>query len=377
MKTLNLTYTDKKSLGNFILLHKVDNDKYILVQIFTGIVKKKFIEELILQILSILPTAKIIGSTSDGIINNNFILQKETLISFSTFRTTKIEIFISKDFHDSYILGENLALQFPRDKNLKVAICFSDDSLSFAGNIPVGIKVQFGYGNTNNISYQRNKIVKILKTYPIESMFIYSCMARRRLLGKNVYKELEFYTTIASTTGFFTYGEFYHYSNNTCNNDLLNETATILTLSEDSLFKQSSIDSLPNNNDNNEFTNTIDALSHLIYQTSYELNELNFNQKLIIHEELTKNRQKEQMLMQQSKQASMGDMIDIIAHQWKQPLNIISLRLDFLSELALDGELVSNDEIIECGKKIKSQIQHLTSILDDFRGFFRPTKYIE
>jgi len=516
MQTINLTYTDKKSLKSFIKSHQLDNNKSILVQIFTGIVEKEFIEELISQILSILPTAKIIGSTSDGIINNNSVIQRDTLISFSTFKTTKIEIFISKDFKDSYTLGENLASQFPKDKNLKVAICFSDGlntngeeflkgiekinkeivvaggmagdngdfknsfvfsnngitsngavmailygddlivhtnyyfgwrnvgknltitksdknrvytidgisavdiykkylgnnvviklpatgiefplimnkkngdqiaravlkkhndgSLSFAGNVPMDTKVQFGYGNIKSISFQRNKTVKILKKYPIESIFVYSCMARRRLLRKNIYNELNSYTTMAPATGFFTYGEFYHYSNNNDNNDnnneLFNQTATILTLSENSIFKESNIEPLSNDNYSDEFTDTIDALSHLISQTSYELMELNFNQKLIIQEELTKNRQKEQLLMQQSKLASMGDMIGMIAHQWRQPLNAIS---SVATSLLLKNQLnILDKEILDTKlNDINKYTQHLSSTITDFMDFFKPDK---
>jgi len=85
----------------------------------------------------------------------------------------------------------------------------------------------------------------------------------------------------------------------------------------------------------------------------------------------------EELLERNSKMAAMGEMIDIIAHQWKQPLNIISLQAGFLQECALDGEQISNDEIIQCSKKVISQIQHLLHTLNEFREFFRPTTNIK
>ena len=86
--------------------------------------------------------------------------------------------------------------------------------------------------------------------------------------------------------------------------------------------------------------------------------------------------EKDKIIQKHAKMAAMGEMIDIIAHQWKQPLNIISMRTDLLTELSKDGD-ISVDEIIECNKKVKHQVHHLTNTLDEFRGFFRPTVVTE
>ncbi len=85
----------------------------------------------------------------------------------------------------------------------------------------------------------------------------------------------------------------------------------------------------------------------------------------------------DKLLIQNSKMAAMGEMIDIIAHQWKQPLNNIAMRADFMAESIKDGDNISPDEIINCGDSVKKQVIHLVDTLNEFRGFFRPTTNIE
>ena len=86
--------------------------------------------------------------------------------------------------------------------------------------------------------------------------------------------------------------------------------------------------------------------------------------------------QQERMLAQQAKLAAMGEMIDAIAHQWKQPLNAISM----LSEMAaMDFEEGNVDQAYmeENKAQVFAQIEHLIATLDEFRSFFRPNKNIQ
>ena len=108
----------------------------------------------------------------------------------------------------------------------------ADGSLTFAGNIEEGSMVRFGVGNISEILRSGNyNIHKIASEVPFEteSIFIYSCMARRRFMQEQIKEELSFLNTISTVSGFFTYGEFFH-SKHT--NQLLNETMTMVLLSE-------------------------------------------------------------------------------------------------------------------------------------------------
>jgi PAS domain S-box-containing protein len=92
-----------------------------------------------------------------------------------------------------------------------------------------------------------------------------------------------------------------------------------------------------------------------------------------VDEEVAKNREKDIMLIQQDRQAALGEMLDHIAHQWRQPLTSISLIIQDLGETASDGELT--DEYIEetiC--KTIALLDHMGQTIDVFRCFYRQDK---
>lgn len=84
-------------------------------------------------------------------------------------------------------------------------------------------------------------------------------------------------------------------------------------------------------------------------------------------------REKEQLLMQQSRQAAMGEMIGNIAHQWRQPLNTLGLTIQGLLLFYDLDEF--NREVLEKGVSGSMElIQHMSRTIDDFRNYFRPDK---
>jgi len=87
-------------------------------------------------------------------------------------------------------------------------------------------------------------------------------------------------------------------------------------------------------------------------------------------------RQKEQerMLAQQSKMAEMGGMIGAIAHQWKQPLNVIALVTQGIEDAYAYKELDAK-ELHESVDNIMRQVHFLSQTIDDFRNFFKPSKH--
>jgi len=79
-----------------------------------------------------------------------------------------------------------------------------------------------------------------------------------------------------------------------------------------------------------------------------------------------KLQEKERQLMQQSKYASMGEMIDAISHQLKQPINGMSLLMQTM-EAEAEQKKYDLDQI-EIGNKI---VAHMSATIDDFRNFFK------
>ncbi len=103
------------------------------------------------------------------------------------------------------------------------------------------------------------------------------------------------------------------------------------------------------------------------------LQEENERQKAQIYQEKKKSEQSLKMLEQQSKMAAVGEMMDAVAHQWKQPLNAISMLTDLLSS-DYDDNIISKGYISTYVEDIQNQIEHMVSTLKEFRTFFRPNK---
>lgn len=119
----------------------------------------------------------------------------------------------------------------------------------------------------------------------------------------------------------------------------------------------------------------IDINKHLEEKVNEKTKELkNINEQLEqkVQVELSKNRQKEALLMQQSKMASVGEMISSIIHQWKQPLGIISVASSGM-KLQIEMDDINKDEFIESTQNISEQIKHMTQTMDDFQNFFKQT----
>jgi len=405
MKSINTIYSDKNKLKEFILNNNLTN-KNILVQIFSGILDKKLIKNIITTIKEFIPNVKIIGASTDGEIINGKVTQNQIILNFNIFEKTTFHTFIiSKNIDSSYELGQNIAntliknntkllitfadglhingedyikginsisnipiagglagdnaefketfvfneeeiisngavavslesdvlrvsnefgfnwegigkimhvtkakdnivyeidgktpveiyrhyfgedvaqnivkigVEFPliiQKNNIKIARAVisqnPDGSLVFAGNLKVGDRVQFGYGNIESILHKDYQLYQSIEQFDIESIFIYSCMARRRFLGDMINSEIKPFSDIADVCGFFTYGEFFSKNNS---NMLLNQTMTILILSESENKKK-----FPKFTENPKKTNltTLKALTNLIKATTNDLIQLN------------------------------------------------------------------------------------------------------
>lgn len=86
--------------------------------------------------------------------------------------------------------------------------------------------------------------------------------------------------------------------------------------------------------------------------------------------EVQKNREKDQMMYQQSRFASMGEMIGNIAHQWRQPLNIMAL---IMQDIYISDQLgkLSSQKVEDSYEKANDTLQYMSQTIDDFRYFFK------
>jgi two-component system CheB/CheR fusion protein len=90
--------------------------------------------------------------------------------------------------------------------------------------------------------------------------------------------------------------------------------------------------------------------------------------------DVTQMQRNEELMLLQSRQAAMGDMIGIIAHQWRQPLSVIGMVANNLkAALALKKEITVLD-VEKLTAILDEQTQYLSHTIDDFRTFFKPEK---
>ncbi|MDO8453820.1 MAG: HAMP domain-containing sensor histidine kinase [Sulfurimonas sp.] len=92
-----------------------------------------------------------------------------------------------------------------------------------------------------------------------------------------------------------------------------------------------------------------------------------------ITEEINKNKVNEEIMIAQSRMAIMGEMIGMIAHQWRQPITIIGMLINN-TILDIEFDEIDKDKILEDLTSIDEQVHYLSKTIDDFRNFFRPNK---
>lgn len=110
-----------------------------------------------------------------------------------------------------------------------------------------------------------------------------------------------------------------------------------------------------------------------IRQKKQELEDLNRTLEMRVQEEVEKNRIKDILLIHQNRQAALGETLDHIAHQWKQPLNALSLITGSLQVEAASGKL-TDESLQETTDTIAGLVDHMSQTIAVFRDFYRPEK---
>ena len=494
MKTLNSYYTTKEEFENLIVKNSFKNKESILVQIFSSILEKEILSQVVEEILEVIPQAKIIGSTTDGEILENVVTTDKIIVSISAFDKATLKVAFEENIHDSYLCGRELAKKLVEDDtkamilfsdglnmngefflngvksisdeipiaggmagdggkfnttyvvsndgiisnggvgvsintqklNVKTSYSFNwqeigkelivtkaqdnrvykinnktavkiyeqylgkeiaellpavgiefpliisrhgekiaravlgkgeDGSLTFAGNVAEGDIVHFGYGNSSMILKESIHRKEEYLDIPLESIFVYSCMGRRRFLEEAVSLELTPLASLAPTSGFFTYGEFFKAKE--C--ELLNQTMTVMALSE-------SDDKLEHDFTDTTFTQkladvtiTQKALSHLISETSRELKATNDNLEKLVQEKTSALQDKITELEHASEVKSR--FLASMSHEIRTPLNAILGFVDILKKDEKDKERLKRFNII------KNSGASLLTIINDILDF--------
>ena len=237
-------------------------------------------------------------------------------------RVFMIDHINAKDIYKKYLgtdVAENLPIvgvEFPliiqnRDQPVARAVVAKNDdgSLSFAGDFVEGDEVCFGYGDVDMILERSKDVQKELIKAPVEAIFVYSCMARRRFMPDQIEEEILPLNTFSEVSGFFTYGEFY---TGKSSYELMNQTMTIVAISESPQLQEYPTNITHRETALNPYQKSVKALSHLLNVTTKELAEENRE-----HQERTKLiAAKEESLRLAQRVGHFGSWeIDLITHQ--------------------------------------------------------------
>ncbi len=250
----------------------------------------------------------------------------------------------------------------------------------FSGEFREGEKVQIGFGHYRRMIYHYEVIPEVYKNLPAEAAWYFTCISYRAGYEDILRHASKFFKETHKMHALMTFGEF---GRKDGKNSYLNFTLTRVALSEDITARLELESFVPKLDSKDELLATLSTLvsssSHEIIdlnryleseveKRTKELAELNESLERRIALEVKKNREKDKLLYHQSKLASMGEMINNIAHQWRQPLNIIALVMQDLSLKAHVGN-ISPEAILHAEKKIHETLKYLSDTIDDFRNY--------
>ncbi len=103
------------------------------------------------------------------------------------------------------------------------------------------------------------------------------------------------------------------------------------------------------------------------------LKEQNSTLEKKVLEKSEQNRIKDEILFKQSRHVQMGQLIKMIAHQWRQPLSLISTIAGNV-EIMLELDNYQKEDLIEAINKIDYYAQSLSRIITDFNEFYKPSR---
>jgi signal transduction histidine kinase len=119
-----------------------------------------------------------------------------------------------------------------------------------------------------------------------------------------------------------------------------------------------------------EKTKKVMQMNRELEESETELQLINENLENMVINEVDKNRKNQERLFEQAKLASMGEMIGNIAHQWRQPLNMISTGVTGL-QMKKQLDSLNDEDFFNTCSVINDNAQYLSKTIDDFKHFIK------
>ena len=116
-----------------------------------------------------------------------------------------------------------------------------------------------------------------------------------------------------------------------------------------------------------------DHIEHIFVINAKKLNHGDTKRSVVVLNDITTLNEQNKIIAQQSKMASMGEMMESIAHQWRQPLSIISVSSSGI-KMQKELDMLTDEFLLTSCDNITNSAKHLSDTIDDFRSFFQEDK---
>ena len=259
---------------------------------------------------------------------------------------------------------------------------FSNQSVITAQELQEGDIVQLSIGNYNAMMNRIQEIYSFLSTTPAQALWIGACISYEYGFRIPI---IHYISNIESNNHIFGYSTMQEYFNTENQpNTTHNHTFIIAAISESTNdyislkeYTEKNITPFEIANKNlysimhktaNELNLLTENLENMVNQRTKQLETLNKELQIKINNAVRKEKRQNAIMNQQSRLASMGEILENIAHQWRQPLNTVSW---IMNDTLIKAKLGKADEIDleELAGKVNNSVQFLSDTIEDFRRF--------
>jgi len=287
----------------------------------------------------------------------------------------KIEGFLVDELYKHY-LSDSLSMDlkktfytFPLLKLDKDKVC---SSLILDQNQD-GIKVEFtanqndtlkiGYTNGSLFYKRYEDAIKSFDGELSDSFFLISSVAKKSFFKQNGFEYDSAVGYFSQSEAVIKDGKVYDLTHSVLMINIKNKDAKKLLINKRFKPIKPLIDDMQ----------VMDALVNIAKISSLELEDLNKKLEKKVKIEVEKNLKKDSILIHRSRLAQMGEMMSLIAHQWKQPLSAISATSSGL-HIKIELDMYDKEFFLKSLTKIEELVNHLSTTIDDFSNFFKPSK---
>ena len=259
---------------------------------------------------------------------------------------------------------------------------FSNQSVIPAQELQEGDIVQLSIGNYNAMMNRIQEIYSFLSNTPAQALWIGACISYEYGFRIPI---IHYISNIKSNNHIFGYSTIQEYFNTENQpHTTHNHTFIIAAISESTTsyielkeYTEKNITPFEVANKNlysimhktaNELNLLTENLENMVNQRTKQLETLNKELQIKINNAVRKEKRQNAIMNQQSRLASMGEILENIAHQWRQPLNTVSW---MMNDVIIKAKLGKHDEIdLEVlAKKVNNSVQFLSDTIEDFRRF--------